>query len=92
MYEKHDEEKMRAYNDRVLQAEKASFVPLVYTTSEEMSPQCVKTHKRIAELVADKRQEKYSDVISHIRTHLRFALLKSILVAVREHRGKHRCI
>ena len=92
VYEKHEKEKMRAYNDRVLQVEKASFVPLVYTTSGGMSPQCVKTHKRIAGLVADKRKEKYSDVINHIRTRLRFALLKSILVAVRGARGKHRCI
>ena len=88
VYEKHEKEKMRAYNDRVLQVEKASFVPLVYTTSGGMSPQCVKTHKRIAGLVADKRKEKYSDVINHIRTRLRFALLKSILVAVRGARGK----
>ena len=48
-----------------------------------MSPQCVKTLKSIAELVADKRKEKYSDVINNIRTRLRIALLKSILVAVR---------
>ena len=38
--------------------------------------------------MADKRKEKYSDVINHIRTRLRFALLKSILVAVRGARGK----
>ena len=87
-YEKNEKEKMRAYNDRVLQVEKASFVPLVHTTSGGMSPQCVKTLKRIAELVADKRKEKYPDVINHIRTRLRFALLKSILVAVRGARGK----
>ncbi len=79
---------MRAYNDRVLQVEKASFVPLVYTTSGGMSPQCEKVHKRIAELVSHKRNELYSDVINHIRTRLRFALLKSILVSVRGARGK----
>ncbi len=79
---------MKAYNDRILQIEKGSFVPLVYTTSGGMGPQCQKTHKRIAELVAEKRNEKYTDVINHIRTRLRFSLLKSILVAVRGARGK----
>ena len=88
VYEKNEKEKMRAYNDRILQVEKASFVPLVYTTSGGMSPQCQKTHTRIAQLVADKRNEKYSEVINHIRTRLRFALLKSILVAIRGARGK----
>ena len=79
---------MSAYNDRVLQIEKASFVPLVYTTTGGMSKQCEKTHKRIAELIANKKNESYSDVINHLRTRLRFALLKSILVAVRGVRGK----
>ena len=53
-----------------------------------MGPQCVRTHKRIAELVAYKRNERYADVLSHIRTRLRFSLLKSVLVAVRGARGK----
>ena len=44
--------------------------------------------QRIAELVANKRNEKYADVMSHLRTRLRFSLLKSILVAVRGARGK----
>ncbi len=88
VYRQNEKEKMTAYNDRVLQVEKASFVPLVYTTTGGMSPQCDKTHKRIAELVADKTREQYADVINHIRTRLRFALMKSILVAVRGVRGK----
>ncbi len=88
LYKKNEREKMKAYNDRVLQVEKGSFVPLVYTTTGGMGPQCERTHKRIAELVANKRNERYADVMSHLRTRLRFSLLKSILVAVRGARGK----
>ncbi len=88
VYKKNEREKMRAYNDRILQVEKGSFVPLVYTTTGGMGPQCERTHKRIAELVADKRNERYADVMSHIRTRLRFSLLKSILVAIRGARGR----
>ena len=79
---------MTMYNDRVLQVEKSSFVPLVYTTSGGMGPQCSAVHKRLANLIADRRNEKYVDVISHLRTRLRFALLRSILTAVRGNRGK----
>ncbi len=79
---------MKAYNDRIIQVEKGSFVPLVYTTTGGMGPQCQRAHKRIAELVAERRNERYADVINHIRTRLRFSLLKSILVAVRGARGK----
>ncbi len=32
--------------------------------------------------------EKYADVINHIRTKLRFALLKSVLIAIRGVRGR----
>ena len=79
---------MTAYNDRVLQVEKASFVPLIYTTTGGMGPQCTAFHKQLAQLIADKRHEKYSDVVNHMRTRLRFALLRSILIAVRGSRGK----
>ncbi len=88
VYKKNEREKMKAYNDRILQVEKGSFVPLVYTTTGGMGPQCVRTHKRIAELVANRKNERYADVMSHIRTRLRFSLLKSVLVAVRGARGK----
>ena len=88
VYSKNEKEKMKAYGDRVLQVEKGSFVPLVYTTTGGKGPLCEKTHKRIAQLISDKRNERYSDVMSHLRTRLRFSLLKSILVALRGARGK----
>ncbi len=89
IYKKNEKEKMSSYNDRVLQVEKASFVPLVYTTTGGMSIQCEKTHKRMAELIAEKRNERYSDVMKHLRTRLRFALLKSVLIAIRGVRSKN---
>ncbi len=38
IYKKHEKEKMTAYNDRILQVEKATFVPLVYITTGGMAP------------------------------------------------------
>ena len=49
VYEKNEKEKKGAYNNKVLQIEKVSFVLLVYT-SGGMSPQCVKSHKTIAQI------------------------------------------
>ena len=45
-------------------------------------------HKQIATLIAEKRNERYSDVLNYMRTRLRFSLLKSVLTAVRGVRGK----
>ena len=44
--------------------------------------------RNIAELVANKTKEEYSKVMNHIRTRLRFTLLKSTLIALRGVRGK----
>ena len=79
---------MRKYNTRVLTVEKGSFTPLVYTTFGGWAPQAVTYHKRLAELIAKKRNEEYHHVINHIRTRVRFSLLRSVLVAVRGERGK----
>ena len=53
-----------------------------------MGPECHKLNKHLAELIAEKRSENYSDVIRYIRNKLRFALLKATLFAVRGTRGK----
>ena len=41
----------------------------------------------LAEKIADKKGERYADVINHIRTKLRFSLLKSTLIGLRGYRG-----
>ena len=88
IYSEHERQKMTAYNDRILQVERGTFVPLVYTTSGGVSPQCHSLHKKIAEMTADKTKEKYSDVIRYIRTLVRFSILRSTLVALRGYRGR----
>ena len=72
----------------MVQIEKASFTPLVYNTHAGMADEAAKFHKRLAQLIADKKKERYSDVMGHMRTKLRFSLLKSTLIAMRGVRGK----
>ena len=45
-------------------------------------------HKRLAEMIARKKNEDYKHVIGHIRTRVRFSLLRSVLVAIRGERGR----
>ena len=88
LYERHEKEKMKKYSSRVITVERASFTPLVYTTFGGWGPQAQRYHKRLASLIASKRNEEYHYVINHIRLKVRFALLRSALVAVRGERGK----
>ena len=71
------------YNDRILNVEKATFLPLVLATTGGMGPKCARMNKRIAELISEKKGEKYGQVMQYIRTQLRFALIRCTLVAIR---------
>jgi len=77
VYQQHEKEKEDKYNQRVIDIEKSSFNPLVFTTSGGMVPECNRVNKRLAEKIAEKRREPYASVITYIRTKLRFALLRS---------------
>ena len=90
LYIQHEREKKRVYNNRIIQVEKGSFSPLIFSTTGGMGPEATRYHKRIAELISTKKGESYSDVVNHIRTRIRFSLLRSVLVAVRGERGRRR--
>jgi len=70
----------------VIDIEKSSFNPLVFTTTGGMAPECNRVNKRLAE--KNSCREPYASVITYIRTKLRFALLRSTLTAIRGFRGK----
>jgi len=87
VYQQHEKEKDK-YNQKVIDMEKSSFNPLVFTTTGGMAPECNRVNKRLAEKIAAKRRESYASVITFIRTKLRFVLLRSTLAAIRGFRGK----
>ena len=39
-------------------------------------------------LIAEKRNERYNDVMAHLRTELSFTMLRSVLISIRGARGK----
>ena len=88
LYRENENEKKRAYNDRVMNIEKGAFTPLVFSTTGGMGPECTRLNKQLAELISQKTGEVYAHVMRHLRTRLRFALLRATLVAVRGYRGQ----
>ena len=71
-----------------MNVEKATFTPAVFLTSGGMSNECKQFINRLADLIARKRKERYCDVVRHLRTRLRFAMLRTTLIALRGYRGK----
>ena len=90
IYEENEKEKKDEYNERVLNAEKGNFTPLVFLTSGGMFKECKRFINRLANLQARRKGEKYGDVVRVLTTKLRFALqlLKTKLIALRSHREK----
>ena len=64
VYELHENEKKRTYNERVIQIEKGSFTPIVGSTFGGWEKEARRHHHRIATLIALKRNEEYADVIN----------------------------
>ena len=87
-FEKHETEKKRTYNRRVLEVEKATFTPLVFSTTGGMGKEAELFHERLASLIADKRNTSYSDCMAYLRKKLSFCLLRTVLAALRGYRGR----
>ena len=88
IYQEHEKARRSAYEERVLQAEKGSFVSLIYTTSGGMGPSCKILLKRLVEKLSFLKKERTGIVMNHLRTRVRFAILRSTLIALRGNRGK----
>ena len=63
-YRRHEREKRRAYEQRVLETEQGSFTPLVFSTSGGMGSGATVAYKRLASLLSIKREQPYSTVMS----------------------------
>ena len=60
-----------------------SFRLIVFTTIPGMGKECIRYHSRLAELIAAKKGEQYSQTISWIQARTSFALLQLALVCLR---------
>ena len=80
--------KMRKYNVRALQVEKGTFTPLLYTTFGRWGPQATAYHRRLADKISKKTKEEYASVMNHMRTRIRFSIMRSVLVPLSGQRGK----
>ena len=89
-YRKNEQEKKRAYDDRVREIEHGSFTPLVFTTSGGMGPAATIVYKRLAAMMADKHNQPYSRTLHLIRCKLNFSLLRSAIMCLRGSRSTYR--
>ena len=73
VYHKHEQEKRRQYDQRVREVEHATFTPLVLSTTGGMGRAATTFYKRLASMVAEKRDVPYAVTLNWIRCRLSFA-------------------
>ena len=82
-YRKHENQKKRAYEQRIREVEHGSFTPLVFSASGGMGNAARIFYKRLASLIADKSNSPYSITLAWLRTRLSFSLLRSAIQCIR---------
>ena len=88
MYRRHEMEKKKKYNSRVLQIEHGTFTPVVFSTTGGMGKEANTLLKKIAERTVTKTGQSYADVMNFVRKRVRFDLLRTTIIALRGSRGK----
>ena len=83
----HQTEKKQKYNSRIINMEKSTFTPVVFSTHGGMASESRALFQRAAKLISEKRKEQYADVMGYISTRLRISMMKSVLLSVRGSRG-----
>ena len=89
-YRKNEQEKQRAYDQRVREIEHGSFSPLIFSTTGGMGTIATVVYKRLAAMIADKCEKPYSQIIQLIRCRLNFSLLRSAIMCIRGSRSTRR--
>ena len=83
VFEKQEQEKKRAYNERVIEIEHGTFTPLVMGTNGGAGKECTVFVKQLCFALSEKQNEHYNSTINWLRTKLSFEILKSSLLCVR---------
>ena len=79
--------KKKEYNARILEIEKGSFTPLIYSCFGGAAPEAEKFVKKLAKMLSEKRDVPYSQMVSFIRRKIRFDILRVCTIALRGERG-----
>ena len=88
-YKLNEQEKKRAYEERVREIEHGSFAPLVSSISGGMGPIATTVYKRMASLIAEKQNHPYSSTLFWLRCKLSFSLLHSAIMCIRGSRSSY---
>ena len=83
IFKNHENSKKREYLERILNVEHGVFTPLVFGTNGGMGKECQMFLKQLATTLAEKTDQRYSDVITWLRARISTEILKSAVTCIR---------
>ena len=87
VYRKHEQQKKRAYEQRIREIEHATFSPLVLSATGGLAREATTFYKRLASMLTSKWDHTYSSTLCWLRCRLAFSLLRSSIQAIRGSRS-----
>jgi hypothetical protein len=88
LYKRFEKEKKNKYNERVLEVERGSFTPLVFSTLGGCGREADRALKLLAERISIKQNVNYAKTLTMIRTEIGFAIVKAASLCLRGSRSK----
>ena len=89
-HQRQEREKKGQYKQRVQEIELASFTSLVFSASGGMAKSTSVAYKRLASLLAEKRDQPYNLVLAWLRCRPSFSLLRSAITCIRGSRSLYK--
>ena len=87
---KHEKEKKRLYNNRIMNVEHGTFTPLVFSVTGGEGPETSMFHKHLASKISQKTEDRYERVLTLMRCKLSFLILRAVLTCLRGSRSYSR--
>ena len=78
----------KKYNQRILDGENGSFIPLLYITNGGMSTETKQFYRRLSQLSYGKSDVSYSDFSAWVKQQISFSLLRRCIICIRGSRWK----
>lgn len=83
VYERAEKGKTSAYNERILNVEHGSFVPLIFSVTGGMGDQAKIFGKLLCNKIAYKKRQNFNDVVNFYRCKLSFLIRRLVLLCIR---------
>ena len=85
----HERRKKSEFAERIINMDRGTFTPLIFTTAGCCAPECSRFIKRLCGLLSRGEKKKYAEMTTYVRCRLAFELLRSTIMCIRGARSSH---